>query len=145
MRLENSYCQTYRFRPSTTLGGRVKREKVIFFRSFGQKTNLIPSSIFSTTCLFRRSCAGLHATIECSSKIHCQTYRFQPSRTLGGGVRKAFSVFFVSFGLKTNLIPLRSECDMSPGYTLVNFLGAPGSKRKYHLTPSRDNSRLLQF
>ena len=54
--------------------------------------------IFSTKCLFWRSCAGLHATIECSSKIHCQTCRFQPSTTLGGGVRRAFSVFFVSFG-----------------------------------------------
>ena len=100
-----------------------------------------PPKNVSAKCLFWRSCEGLDVTIRCASKIHCQTYRFQPSRTLGGGVRKAFSVFFVSFGLKTNLIPLRSECDMSPAYTLVNFLGAPGSKRKYHLTPSRDNTR----
>ena len=29
---------------------------------------------------------------------------------------------------------------MSPAFTLVNFLVDPGFKRKYHLTPSRDNS-----
>ena len=51
-------------------------------------------------CLFWRSCEGLDVTGRCASKIHCQTYRFQPSTTLGGGVRKAFSVFFVSFGEK---------------------------------------------
>ena len=59
-----------------------------------------PKKFFSTKCLFWRSCAGLHATIECSSKIHCQTYRFQPSTTLGGGVKKVKTVFVVSFGLK---------------------------------------------
>ena len=56
--------------------------------------------IFSTKCLFWRSCAGLHATIECSSKIHCQTCRFQPSTTLGGGVKREKTVFFQSYGLK---------------------------------------------
>ena len=61
--------------------------------------------IFSTKCLFWRSCAGLHATIECSSKIHCQTCRFQPSTTLGGGVKREKTVFFQSFGQKTDLIP----------------------------------------
>ena len=61
-------------------------------------------NFFSAKCLFWRSCAGLHATIECSSKIHCQTYRFQPSTTLGGGVKKVKTVFVVSFGLK-KLIP----------------------------------------
>ena len=60
--------------------------------------------IFSTKCLFWRSCAGLHATIECSSKIHCQTYRFQPSTTLGGGVKREKTNFFRSFGEK-QLIP----------------------------------------
>ena len=61
--------------------------------------------IFSTKCLFWRSCAGLHATIECSSKIHCQTCRFQPSTTLGGGVKREKTVFFRSFDQKTDLIP----------------------------------------
>ena len=64
-----------------------------------------PEKFFSTKCLFWRSCAGLHATIEWSSKIHCQTCRFQPSTTLGGGVKREKAVFFVSFGQKTNLIP----------------------------------------
>ena len=52
---------------------------------------------FSTKCLFWRSCAGLHATIECSSKIHCQTCRFQPYTTLGGGVKREKTVFFPEF------------------------------------------------
>ena len=56
---------------------------------------------FSAKCLFWRSYAGLHATGICSSKIHCQNYRFQPSTTLGGGVKKGKTVFVVSFGQKT--------------------------------------------
>ena len=59
--------------------------------------------IFSTKCLFWRSCAGLHATIECSSKIHCQTCRFQPSTTLGGGVKREKTVFFPEFWPKNRL------------------------------------------
>ena len=58
----------------------------------------------SVKCLFWRSCAGLLTTGECSSKIHCQTYRFQPSTTFGGGVRKAKTVFVLSFCFK-KLIP----------------------------------------
>ena len=53
-----------------------------------------PPKHFSAKCLFWRTCECLDVTIRCASKIHCQTYRFQPSTTLGGGVRKAFSVFF---------------------------------------------------
>ena len=60
--------------------------------------------IFSANCLFWRSCAGLHASIECRPKIHGQTYRFQPSTTLGRGVKKEKTVFFRSYGLK-KLIP----------------------------------------
>ena len=74
--------------------------------------------ICSTKCLFWRSCAGLHATIECSSKIHCQTCRFQPSTTLGGGVKREKAVFFQSFGQKTDLIPSslhwRGRCWQDP-------------------------------
>ena len=58
----------------------------------------------SAKCPFWRSCAGLDVTIRCASKIHCQTYRFQPSTTLGGGVKKGKTVFVVSFGRK-KLIP----------------------------------------
>ena len=50
----------------------------------------------------------MDVTIRCASKIHCQTYRFQPSMTLGGGVKEAVSVFDVTFGEK-NLNLLRSE------------------------------------
>ena len=60
----------------------------------------------SAKCLFWRSYEGLDVTSRCASKIHCQTYRFQPSTTLGGRVKEAKTVFFVSFGLKTDLIPL---------------------------------------
>ena len=60
--------------------------------------------IFSAKCLFWSSCAGLHTNVECSSRIHCQNYRFQPSTTLGGGVKRQKTVFIVSFGLK-KLIP----------------------------------------
>ena len=55
---------------------------------------------FSAKCLFWRSCAGLHASIECRSKIHCQTYRFQPSTTLGGGVKREKTDFFPEFWQK---------------------------------------------
>ena len=58
----------------------------------------------SAKCPFWRSCAGLDVTIRCASKIHCQTYRFQPSTTLGGGVKEGKTVFVVSFGRK-KLIP----------------------------------------
>ena len=60
--------------------------------------------IFSAKCLFWSSCAGLHTSVECSSRIHCQNYRFQPSTTLGGGVKREKTVFFRSYGLK-KLIP----------------------------------------
>ena len=77
-----------------------------------------PENFFSTKCLFWRSCAGLHATIEWSSKIHCQTCRFQPSTTLGGGVKREKAVFFRSFGQKTDLIPSslhwRGRCWQDP-------------------------------
>ena len=59
---------------------------------------------FSAKCLFWRSCAGLYASIERRSKSHCQTYRFQPSTTLGGGVKREKTDFFRSFGEK-KLIP----------------------------------------
>ena len=59
----------------------------------------------SAKCLFWRSCAGLDVTGRCASKIHCQTYRFQPSTTLGGGVKREKTVFFRSFDQKTDLIP----------------------------------------
>ena len=58
----------------------------------------------SAKCLFWRSCAGLDVTGRCASKIHCPNFRFQPSTTLGRGVGKGFSVFFVSYDLK-KLIP----------------------------------------
>ena len=48
----------------------------------------------SAKCPFWRSCAGLDVTIRCASKIHCQTYRFQPSTTLGGGVKRKTIAFF---------------------------------------------------
>ena len=51
-------------------------------------------------CLFWRSCEFLDVNSRSALKIHCQTYRFQPFTTLGGGVKKAVSVFFVSFGKK---------------------------------------------
>ena len=62
----------------------------------------------SVKCLFWRSCEFLDVNSRSALKIHCQTYRFQPFTTLGGGVKKAVSVFFVSFG-KKNLHLLRSE------------------------------------
>ena len=73
---------------------------------------------FSAKCLFWRSCAGLDVTGRCGSKIHCQTYRFQPSTTLGGGVKREKAVFFRSFGQKTDLIPSslhwRGRCWQDP-------------------------------
>ena len=58
----------------------------------------------SANCLFWRSCELLVVNIRCASKIHCQTYRFQPSMTLGGGVKEAVCVFTASFDEK-KLIP----------------------------------------
>ena len=69
-----------------------------------QKTFVNAPKQISAKCLFWRSCAGLHTNVECSSRIHCQNYRFQPSTTLGGGVKRVKTVFVVSFGLK-KLIP----------------------------------------
>ena len=73
-------------------------------------------NFFSAKCLFWRSCAGLDVSGECSSKIHCQTYRFQPSTTLGGGVKREKTVFlfFFSFGVlaKKKLYLLRPYDDM---------------------------------
>ena len=54
----------------------------------------------SANCLFWRSCEFSDVTSRCASKIHCPNYRFQPSTTLGGGVKKAVSVFGVTFGQK---------------------------------------------
>ena len=51
----------------------------------------------SAKCLFWRTCECLDVTIRCASKIHCQTYRFQPSTTLGGGVKKVKTVLFLEF------------------------------------------------
>ena len=65
--------------------------------------------IVSAKRLFWRSCAGLDINGECSSKSHCQSYKFQPSTTLGGGIRKAKTVFGVSFGL-TKTYTFFDEC-----------------------------------
>ena len=54
----------------------------------------------SVKCLFWRSCEFLDVSGRSASKNHCQTYRFQPFTTLGGGVKKAVCVFFVSLGKK---------------------------------------------
>ena len=54
----------------------------------------------SANCLFWRSCEFLDVNGRSASKNHCPNYRFQPSTTLGGGVKKAVSVFFVSIGKK---------------------------------------------
>ena len=75
------------------------RQKFLSEKNFVNSPNF-----FSAKCLFWRSCAGLHASIECRSKIHCQTYRFQPSTTLGGGVKREKTDFFRSYGEK-KLIP----------------------------------------
>ena len=48
----------------------------------------------------------MDVTGRSASKIHCPNYRFQPSTTLGGGVKRAVCVFFVSIGEK-KLVPLR--------------------------------------
>ena len=82
------------------------QKKTVFdFRNISQTMFFVntPKRVLEK-CLFWRSCAGLHATVECSSRIHCQNYRFQPSTTLGGGVKRVKTVFVVSFGLK-KLIP----------------------------------------
>ena len=94
-------------------------KKQNFDTTFRRKTFFVnPPQKNSAKCLFWRTCECLDVTIRCASKIHCQTYRFQPSTTLGGGVRKAFSVFFVSFGLK-NLYLLRSDIMMLWYYDIM--------------------------
>ena len=67
-----------------------------------RRTNFVGNFFvgFFASCLFWRSYDILDVTIRCASKIHCQTYRFQPSMTLGGGVKEAVSVFDVTFGEK---------------------------------------------
>ena len=62
-----------------------------------EKIFVNPPKKFSAKCLFWRSCAGLDVGGRCASKIHCQTYKFQPSTTLGGGVRKVKTIFFLEF------------------------------------------------
>ena len=93
-----------------TLGKRVsddawhfilRRQKKMFDKNFGT-----PHPRKSAKCLFWRSCEFLDVNGRSASKIHCQTYRLQPPTTLGGGVKKAVSVFFITFGRK-NLYPLR--------------------------------------
>ena len=76
------------------------RPKFLLQKFFRQRSK----TFFSKVGRFWRSCAGLHTNVECSSRIHCQNYRFQPSTTLGGGVKRVKTVFVVSFGLK-KLIP----------------------------------------
>ena len=89
-----------RFRWSSTFDFSTP-QKFVCDKNLCQKKIVVntPKNV-SANCLIWRSCADLDVTGICASKIHCQTYRFQPSTTLGGGVRKAFSVFFVSFGEK---------------------------------------------
>ena len=109
-------------KPAQLLQNRHFVEKIfrVLTKNFSDKRfcrqKCLPQNIFVNTpkivsakCLFWRSCAGLDVTGRCASKIHCQTYRFQPSRTLGGGVRKAFSVFFREFWPKNNLYLLRYD------------------------------------
>ena len=90
-----------------------KHSQLLQNRQFAKNpTKTLPSNFFSQrskkgfskVSRFWRSCAGLHTNVECSSRIHCQNYRFQPSTTLGGGVKRVKTVFVVSFGLK-KLIP----------------------------------------
>ena len=94
----------------------------IFGRTFlSEKTFVNTPKSVSAKCLFWRSCAGLDVTGRCASKIHCQTYRFQPSTTLGGGVKREKAVFFRSFGQKTDLIPSslhwRGRCWQDPDWS----------------------------
>ena len=98
LRLASNFGKT-RFRWSPTFDFSTPKKFV--------RQQFLPETFFVNTpkrvsakCPFWRSCAGLDVTIRCASKIHCQTYRFQPSTTLGGGVRKAKTVFVVSLGLK---------------------------------------------
>ena len=51
------------------------------------------SKKYSAKSLFWRSSAGLQTNVECSSRIHCQNYRCQPSTTLGRGVKRVKTVF----------------------------------------------------
>ena len=79
--------------------------KMVSDKHFCRKTFFVntPKNV-SAKYPFWRSCAGVHVTGKCSSKIHCQTCRFQTSTTLGRGVRNAKTVFRLSFDLK-ELIP----------------------------------------
>ena len=93
-----------------TLGKRVsddprhfifRRQRKNFRQKFSSKTFLLPPpKKKSVKCLFWRSCEFLDVNGRSASKNHCQTYRFQPFTTLGGGVKKAVCVFFVSLGKK---------------------------------------------
>ena len=82
--------------------------KTFFATNFvGTKQKIVNTpKIVSAKCLFWRSCACLDVAGRCASKIHCQTYRFQPSMTLGEGVKETISVFFREFWQK-KLKPLR--------------------------------------
>ena len=76
-------------------------EKILFDKNFRQTNFCSPPQPWkSANCLFWRSCEFSDVTSRCASKIHCPNYRFQPSTTLGGGVKKAVSVFGVTFGQK---------------------------------------------
>ena len=87
-----------RFRSSPTFHFLTLKKKID--NCFCQSFFLFPPPQESTKCLFWGSCEFLDVTGRCASKIHSQTYRLQPSMTLGGGVKEAVSVFFVSFGEK---------------------------------------------
>ena len=92
-----------------TLGKRVsgdprhlifRRPKLFFDKNVRLKNFANTPKDVSAKCLFWRSYEGLDVTGSCASKIHCQTYRFQPSTTLGGGVKETKTVFDVTFGEK---------------------------------------------
>ena len=77
-----------------------RQQKNFPIKHFIKKVFVTPPPRKSVKCLFWRSCEFLDVNGRSASKNHCQTYRFQPFTTLGGGVKKAVCVFFVSLGKK---------------------------------------------
>ena len=72
----------------------------LFDKNFVNKNCCYHPPQKSVKCLFWRSYEFLDVNGRSASKNHCQTYRFQPFTTLGGGVKKTVCVFFVSLGKK---------------------------------------------
>ena len=107
LRLAWNFGKT-RFRRSPTFHFSTPKKK-FSIKVFVKNIFAPPPPWKSVKCLFWRSCEFLDVNGRSASKNHCRNYGFQPSTTLGGGVKKAISVFFSWLLAKKNLYPLRSE------------------------------------